>query len=81
MSLVISDEMLDSIRMSPEELRKELAVQLFQTGRLTLAQAGALAEMPQLQFQHLLASRGITVHYGVEDLEADMKTLRSLGRL
>ena len=81
MSLVISDDLLDAIHMSAEELRRELAVQLYQADRLTLAQASALAETPRLQFQLLLASRGIAVHYGVEDLDADIKTLQSLGRL
>jgi predicted HTH domain antitoxin len=37
--------------------------------------------MTQLQFQHLLASRQIPIHYDIEDLEADIKTLREIGQL
>jgi predicted HTH domain antitoxin len=67
--------------MSEAELRQELAVVLYEKEKLTLAQASRLAEMDRLQFQHLLASRGLTIHYGIEELEQDVATLRGLGRL
>jgi predicted HTH domain antitoxin len=67
--------------MSESELRQEIAILLYQKERITLAQASRLAEMDRLQFQHLLASRGLTIHYGVEDFEEDLATLRDLGRL
>lgn len=66
--------------MSPEELKREIAVLLFQQGRLTLGQASQLADMPMAEFQHLLANRDIDPHYNVEDLEDDVETLRKLGR-
>ena len=81
MSLVIPDEILQATRMSEAELGQEIAVLLFQKEKLTLGQASRLAEMGQLQFQHLLASRQISVHYDVEDFEVDLKTLRKLKRL
>jgi len=37
--------------------------------------------MSQLQFQHLLASRQIPIHYDIAEFEADLKTLRETGRL
>ena len=81
MSVVIPDEILHATRMSEAELKQEIAVLLFQKEKLTLGQASRLAEMNQLQFQHLLASRQIPVHYDIEDFEADIKTLREMGRL
>jgi predicted HTH domain antitoxin len=81
MSLTIPDEVLQAARMSESELRQELAVMLFEKEKLTLAQASRLADMDRLQFQHLLASRGISIHYGVEEFEQDLATLRDLGRL
>lgn len=81
MSVVISDEILHAARMSEAELKQEIAVMLFQKEKLTLGQASRLAGMNQLQFQHLLASRQIPVHYNVEDFEADIKTLGEMGRL
>jgi predicted HTH domain antitoxin len=81
MNIVIPDEILQTASMSEAELMQEIAVMLFQKEKLTLGQASNLAGMNQLAFQHLLASRQISVHYDVEDFEADLKTLRELGRL
>lgn len=76
----VPDEILQTARMTEEELRQELAILLFQKDRLTLGQASRLAGMDRLRFQHLLASRDIPVHYDVEEFEQDLSTLRSLGR-
>jgi predicted HTH domain antitoxin len=81
MTITIPDALLDSARMSESELRQEIALMLYEKERITLAQASRLAGMDRLQFQHLLASRGSTIHYGVEDFEQDLETLRGLGRL
>lgn len=81
MSLVIPDDILQATRMSAAELKQELAVLLFQREKLTLGQASRLAEMSQVQFQHLLASRYIPLHYDVAEFEEDLRTLRELGRL
>lgn len=78
MAVTISDELLQSTRLTEVEFKRELAVFLFREERLTLAQAAKLAEMTRLQFQHLLASREIPVHYGPEELEQDLTTLREL---
>lgn len=80
MSVTIPDEFLHAARMSEAELRQELAVLLYEKDRLTLAQASRLSGMERLRFQHLVASRGIPVHYDVEDFERDLATLRDLGR-
>jgi predicted HTH domain antitoxin len=81
MSVTISDEILSATRMSEAELKQEIAIMLFQKEKLTLGQASNLAEMNQFQFQNLLASHQIPLHYDLEDLDADVKTLRKLGRL
>jgi predicted HTH domain antitoxin len=81
MSVVISDEILRATRMSGSEMMQELAVVLFQKEKLTLAQASQLAGMNRLQFQHLLASRNIPIHYDVAEFEADLNTLQELKRL
>lgn len=81
MSVTIPDSVLETARMSDSELKQEIAVLLFERDKLTLAQAARLAEMSRFQFQHLLASRGISLHYGIEDFEQDLDTLRRLRRL
>jgi predicted HTH domain antitoxin len=81
MSFVLPDDILQAARMSEEELRRELALLLFQQEKLSLGKASQLAQMTRLEFQHLLASRRIPVHYDVADFEQDLRTLKELGRL
>ncbi len=76
MTIVIPDDILQATRLTEDELKQELAVILFQKDKLTLGQASILAGMNRLQFQHLLASRKIPVHYGVAEFEEDIKTLK-----
>jgi len=78
MAVVIPDEILYTTHMTAAELKREVAVLLYQQERLTLGQASRLAGMSQLQFQFLLASRQIPIHYDVADFEADLQTLREL---
>ncbi len=81
MGVVIPDEVLRAADMSAEELRREVAIVLFQQERLSLGQASDLAELDRLSFQRLLAGRDIPIHYDVAELEADIETLRKLGQL
>ncbi len=81
MSLTIPDALLQAAHMSEAELRQEIAVLLFQRDKLTLAQASRFAHLSRLQFQHVLASRQIPLHYDVTDVEEDLHTLHRLGRL
>jgi predicted HTH domain antitoxin len=75
MSVIIPDDILHAARITEAELRQEIALFLFEKNKLTLAQASRLAEMNRLQFQHLLASRQIPVHYDVAEFEDDLRTL------
>ncbi|MEA5575338.1 UPF0175 family protein [Anabaena sp. UHCC 0451] len=81
MSVVIPNEILTTTRMNEEEMKREIAIMLFQKDKLTLAQASRFAGMNRIAFQHLLASHQIPVHYGVEDFEQDIKNLQEMGRL
>ena len=73
MTLTIPGEVLRSAHLSEAELKEELALALFQQGRLTLGQAANLAQMPYLNFQQLLGSRQIAIHYGFEQWEHDLR--------
>ncbi len=81
MSVVIPDDILHTTHMSGDELMQEIAILLYQKEKLTLGQASRMAGISQLQFQFLLASRQIPLHYDVAEFESDLKTLRDLGRL
>jgi predicted HTH domain antitoxin len=77
MSVVISDEVLQTVQMSEAELLQKIAVMLFQQERFTLGQASRFAGMNQLQFQRLLASRQISLHYNIAELREDVKSLEA----
>ncbi len=79
MSILIPDEVLQSVQMTEAELRQEIAVMLFQQERFTLGQASRFAEMSQLQFQRLLASRRISLHYDLAELREDVESLKESG--
>lgn len=76
--MTIPDEILQAAHMSEAEMLQEIAVLLYTREKVTLALASRLAGMDRLRFQHLLASRGIPVNFGVSDFEQDLETLRSL---
>ncbi len=78
MPVTIPDEVLAAARMSAPEIKRELALTLFQQERLTLGQARRLAEMSHLDFQALLAERQIPIPYGVEEFRDDLRTLRQM---
>ena len=75
----ITIDLPDALQISEAELRTELAISLFQQERITLGTASQLAGLHQIEFQQLIAGRGICVHYDVEDLEQDLKSLREYG--
>ncbi|MBN2535898.1 MAG: UPF0175 family protein [Spirochaetales bacterium] len=81
MSVIIPDKIIESAHLSEEELKKEIAILLYKSGRITLKQASDFAEMNRIQFQHLLASRNISINYDIEDFKSDMETLKELGRI
>jgi predicted HTH domain antitoxin len=78
MSLTLPDELLQSTKLTEAELKAELALALFQRERLTLGQAALLAGLPQLDFQRLLASRQIPIHYGLAAMEHDLQRAKRL---
>jgi predicted HTH domain antitoxin len=53
----------------------------FNQERISLSRASKIAGMEVMDFQKLLAERGICVHYDVEDFEQDVQHLRDRGWL
>lgn len=80
-TLEISQDILDSARLTINDLKTEIAVSLYAQGRLSVGKAHELAEMSLWEFRQLLSFRRIPPHYDVSDLEDDMATLHELGRL
>ncbi|MBW4628428.1 MAG: UPF0175 family protein [Brasilonema octagenarum HA4186-MV1] len=79
MSLVIADEILKASGLSESELLLEIVIMLFEKEKLTLGKASRLIGIDQIQFQRLLASRRIPVHYDVAEFREDIKSLKEQG--
>ena len=76
--MTLPDDLLESTNLTEAELVRELALSLFQIERLTLGQAAQLCGLPQLNFQRLLASRQIPIHYGLEEMQQDLNRVERL---
>lgn len=72
----IPGDIAQSAELTQAELLREIAILLFQWERVTLGKAAQIAGMHQFEFQKLLASRKIAVHYGLDDYQADVASLR-----
>jgi predicted HTH domain antitoxin len=72
-------EFVRATKMTDMEIMQEIAIMLFQKEKLTLGQAARLAGIPQYQFQMLLSSRDISIHYDLDDYHEDLNTIQSLG--
>ncbi len=75
-TLHLPDSVTNSLRLPEEEietrLRAELAVALYGQGILSFGKAGELATLNRQQFGELLNQRGITRHYGSDELAEDV---------
>ena len=77
-TIEIPRHVLESARVTPEEARVELALELYRQRRLSIGHARELAGKSLWEFRQLLASRRIAPHYGVDDLDEDMRTWEEL---
>ena len=67
-----------SERLSCEDAALHLAIGLFVTEEATLGQAAQVAGLSQAAFLRELGRRQIPIHYGPEELAADLKTVELL---
>ena len=65
-------------QLSPASAALHLAIGLFVSDEATLGQAARVAGMPQAIFLKELGKRRIPIHYGMEELEADLKAVDEL---
>ena len=65
-------------RLSPQSTALHLAIGLFVSDESTLGQAAQVAGMSQADFMRELGQRRIPIHYGNEELAADLQAVESL---
>jgi len=69
---------LESLRLTPEQARLELAVGLYAGRRVTLGRAAKIAGVSHTEFMHEIGRRGLCLHYTVEDAMHDMAVVDKL---
>lgn len=81
MSVTIPDDILQATHMTEDELKLEIAIMLYKQQKISSGKVRAWTGLTVIEFQHELAKRGLSINYGVEDFQADVQTLESLGLL
>ena len=79
-TIEIPREVLHAARMTTQDLRRELAVQLYRQGRLSFGKARELAGLTIWDFQSWLGSQGIPVHYDLPEYDEDVVQWGALKR-
>ncbi|MBW4523994.1 MAG: UPF0175 family protein [Phormidium tanganyikae FI6-MK23] len=77
MSVVISDDILKAAQISELELKREIAILLFQQKKLNLSKAREMAGLPLVEFQQELANRGIVIYDDVTGFQAEVENLKA----
>lgn len=77
MLLELNDNVIKSTGLTEQELRIELAVRLYEDGKITVEQGGTMTGRGHIKFQHELGKRDIPWQFDIEDLHADLETLKS----
>lgn len=79
MSVIISDDILKAAQISELELKREIAILLFQQKKLNLSKARELSGLPLIEFQQELANRGIDIYDDVTSFQAEVENLKAWG--
>lgn len=75
--LTISDDILNSTGLSADELLQEIALYLYSKNKLSFGQAKKLSGLNIFQFQECLYNNDIPLHYGITELEEDIRNIEN----
>lgn len=64
--------------LASREVAKLLSLELFREGAVSLGRAAELCDVSQAEFMHFAAEREVPLHYTLDDLEEDRKSIESL---
>jgi len=77
-SIEIPTDVLESARLSPDQLKLELALSLYAQRRLSIGKARELAGLSLWEFRQVLGVRRIEAHYDLTALAEDLATVDAL---
>jgi predicted HTH domain antitoxin len=79
MGVVISPDIIQASGLSEQDFMLEIAISLYDRKVLSLGKAAEIANLHRMIFQKELAKRKIPIHFTIEEVEKDLKTLEALG--
>ena len=79
MGVVISPDIIQASGLSEQDFMLEIAISLYDRKVLSLGKASEIANLHRMIFQKELAKRKIPIHFTIEEVEKDLKTLEALG--
>jgi predicted HTH domain antitoxin len=78
MELILPERL--AMRFSSESAALHLAIGLYVAEETTLGQSAEVAHLSQSDFLRALGNRRIPIHYGVEELDEDLRAVEALSR-
>lgn len=78
MGIKIPAYVLEKANLTEKDFLIEIAVHLYNIGRLTMGQARKFANLDQISFQKEMSKRDVYIKYGMDDLEDDLKTIKEM---
>lgn len=79
MGVIIGAEIIQSSGLSEQEFLLEIAISMYERKILSPGKAAEFANLHRFAFQKELAKRKIPIHFSIEEVEKDLKTLTELG--
>jgi predicted HTH domain antitoxin len=79
MNLTIPDDLLIASDMSEADLKLEVAIILCKREKISAGKACEWLGLNLIEFRRELGKRELTINYDVEDFQADLETLHSMG--
>ena len=74
MKIEISDEIAKKCQLDEKEALILLAIALYKSKGIHGSLAGKIVGLTEFEFHNLLAEKGSTVNYGIDDLVDDIKS-------
>ena len=78
MTVTIPAERLGNVALSEHDALADIAIGLYKREQVSLGRAAEIAGLSSPQFLAELGRRRIPVNYDVNDLQADLETLKNL---
>jgi predicted HTH domain antitoxin len=78
MAIILSDEFLTKSALNETELRLEMAIWLYQKGKISLGKAAELAEINKIELQNVLGERQIPMNYSLTDYLQDTLVIQKI---